>query len=91
MLEQPLSWDWIVGFWEGDGNISRGTGVPVIRFTQKDVTILERIKNILCEGSIYTDKRGYSCLNVSSRDHLIRLAHSVKTDKRVGQLSEYKN
>ena len=48
-ISQPITIDWIVGFWEGDGNISKNPNFrsPSVGFANNDKHLLERIKQIL--------------------------------------------
>jgi hypothetical protein len=56
-LEQPITWLWVVGFWEGDGTIERGNynpAWPKVGFGQAEanVTNLTRIYGYLGVGNI---------------------------------------
>ena len=55
----PITWEWLGGFWEGDGSItsvgvtSGSSGTTLISFTQKDVVVLRIIQAFLRKGKIY--------------------------------------
>jgi len=53
---EPITWDFMIGFWEGDGGIYYNTQSSIrygyINFFQKETDILEAIRDFLGKGSI---------------------------------------
>ena len=52
--QQPLTWDFVAGFWEGDGYISKAEspGSIYFGFVQKEPEILESILTFIGKGNI---------------------------------------
>lgn len=96
----PMSWNFVTGFWEGDGGISRVHKVDgsYVTFYQKDISILRELDsyitlNNLAADSIlyYKSKAGLNTLSVSDPTSLgtpfrVKLLNSCLTDKRRVQL-----
>ena len=73
-LQHPMTNDWIIGFWEGDGGISKITltqgkydktyEYPMLQFYQKNKELLEKIVIYLGVGSVSEPKPNMHCLSV---------------------------
>ena len=91
-VEQPITWDRIVGFWEGDGTI--GFDGPYVRvyFCQKNRKILDEIRAFLGKGWVYKKKSGMHRLEIydgKKKELSRRLLADVRSPQRRAQLERF--
>ncbi len=87
--QKELDWDFVTGFWEGDGSISindsyfrkTGGGRPYaqIVFAQLDPEVLHKIKDFLGPpGSIQPDREYYKLVVGDLREELLKHARTLE-------------
>jgi hypothetical protein len=95
--EQPTTWYWIVGFWEGDGSIwenNYNPATPQVSFSQKTTpSNLVRVRGYLKVGNITGPRsNGEYCLNIygeDARELTLSLYDDVISPRRKEQLRPF--
>jgi len=58
------TWPWLAGFFDAEGSVSlqvsSGSRGVVLSIGQKDIRVLEKIRNFVGRGSLYTDSGGFT-------------------------------
>jgi hypothetical protein len=94
-VEQPVTWRWVVGFWEGDGSIGANNhrfSTPMVFFWNNDYDLLETVRGVL--GALHQPYRGngpYQLIVCGelARELVPRLAEDVFSPRRREQLRPY--
>jgi len=94
LVEQPMSDDWIRGFWEGDGSAYFGEPpycYARVRFTQKSRRVLDEIRDYLGAGSVCECSGGYHRLTIydGKKKLLLWLLEGAQSPRRRLQLEGY--
>ena len=89
--QEAITWDFITGFWEGDGYLHRAITSINVCFTQKDTEILETIKQFIGSGSIAKHKDAQELRigdgSCSNRQTVKILLDHARVEERRAQLA----
>ena len=98
--ELVLTWDWVAGFFDGEGSVNgsydrktlRGTKMR-LEISQADETILRRIQRFFGAGVIFENKtrgRRRRCwyLRVNKKDDVVRIATQLQQHVRLTRKRE---
>lgn len=74
----PFGWDFLTGFWEGDGSVGKhSSGGLIYSIAQKSPEILEAIRAFLDKGSIRQATNRYA-FNPDNKIHLLQIYDEPK-------------